>query len=288
MIACFRSVLPTSVRLLLLGVTAVHAAEDTRGVGSTTSGARPTVVRGASGRILPDPVLLDGSSQPVEKKSEMGMIGDFELPGDENAKAGKVAGPQMQSPGQAGGQPSGNQSNQSPTSGGGTQSNSAEKSGGGGAQGNPSQGGQAGGGGGEQSANAGQQGGGAAGGAQSGGPQGAGPQGGAAGGAPIQGGGDPGAQAQGLQVAQLGGEASGQTGGVPGGGGQKPPQIAIGDKAMRIEPTAAGASVVGSPGQQVSEHTQQYEKGTGSGGKGPSAPSTGNRIEKGRVVPAGL
>ena len=274
MIASIRAVLPTSVRLLLLGVTAVHAAEDSRGAGSTTSGARPTVVRGASGRMLPDPALLDGSTQPVEKKSEMGMIGDFELPGDENAKAGKVAGPQLQTPGQAGGQPSGNQSNQSPTSGGGTQGNSAEKSGGGGAQGNPSQGGQAGGG--------------AAGGAQSGGPQGAGPQGGAAGGAPIQGGGDPGAQAQGLQVAQLGGEASGQTGGVPGGGGQKPPQIAIGDKAMRIEPTAAGASVVGSPGQQVSEHTQQYEKGTGSGGKGPSAPSTGNRIEKGRVVPAGL
>ncbi|MBI5693528.1 MAG: hypothetical protein HZC55_25920 [Verrucomicrobia bacterium] len=41
---------------------------------------------------MPDPVLLDGSTHATEKKSEYGMIGDFELPGDENAKSGKVGG----------------------------------------------------------------------------------------------------------------------------------------------------------------------------------------------------
>lgn len=271
--------------LLVLGAATVQAAEDRSVPVTGTSAARPAVVRSTTGRVLPDPALLDGSSQPAEKKSEMGMIGDFELPGDENVKNGKVGGPQMQTPGQSGGQQSANQAKQAQSSGGGAQNQSGQQ-GGGGAQGNPSQGGQ--GGGGEQSANAGAQGGGAAGGAQAGGPQGNGPQGGTAGGAPIQGGGDPGAQAQGVQVGQLGGEASGQTGGVPGGVGQRPPQVAIGDKAMRIEPTAAGAGVVGTPGKQVSEHTQQYEKGTGSGGKGPGGASSGNRIEKGRVVPAGL
>lgn len=277
-----------AIALFVAGAAAAQAADDGRTPTSATSGARPTVVRGANGRILPDPALLDGSSQPAEKKSEMGMIGEFELPGDENAKGGKVGGPQMQLPGQSGSQQSpnqANQSNQSQSSGGGAQNQNGQQ-GAGGSQGGQNQSGQ--GGAGEQSANGAQQGGGAAGGAQAGGPQGGGPQGGAAGGAPIQGGGDPGAQAQGVQVGQLGGEASGQAGGVPGGAGQKPPQVAIGDKAMRIEPTPGGAGVVGAPGQQVSEHTQQYEKGTGSGGKGPGGASSGNRIEKGRVVPAGL
>jgi len=269
-----------SLGLLVVGVAASYAADDNRPTVPAAGGSRPTVVRGTTGRTLPDPALLDGSSQPAEKKSEMGMLGNFELPGDENTKSGNVGGPQMQSPGQSGGQPSSNQSNPAQSGGGGAQSQSGQQ-GGGGAQGSPSQSGQ--GGGGEPSANGAQQGGGSA-----SGPQGGGPQGGTTGGAPIQGGGDPGAQAQGIQVGQLGGEASGQNGGVPGGAGQKPPQVAIGDKAMRIEPTPGGAGVVGAPGQQVSEHTQQYEKGTGSGGKGPSAPSTGNRIEKGRVVPAGL
>src|SRR5581483_2066106 len=44
---------------------------------------------------LPDPVLLDGSAQPAEKKPEHGMLGEFELPGDDNATGGKVGGQQM-------------------------------------------------------------------------------------------------------------------------------------------------------------------------------------------------
>src|SRR5688572_4631083 len=52
---------------------------------------------------LPDPTLLDGSTQPPEKKSETGMIGEFELPGDDNVRNGKVGGPQNQNPSAAGG-----------------------------------------------------------------------------------------------------------------------------------------------------------------------------------------
>jgi hypothetical protein len=267
-----------SLGFLVVGLASLPAADDARTTSTPAASGRPTVVRGTPGRILPDPALLDGSSQPADKKGEMGMLGEFELPGDENNKSGKVSGPQMQLPGQSAGNQSPAQTNQ-PQGAGGPQGPSGQA--GGGAQGAQGQNGP--GGGSESPANGGPQGGGPAGGTQAGGPQS-----GVSGGAPIPGGGAPGAQAQGIQVGQLGGDASVQTAGVPGGSGQKPPQVAIGDKAMRIEPTAGGAGVVGAAGQQVSEHTQQYEKGTGSGGRGPSAPSSGNRIEKGRVVPAGL
>src|SRR5687767_1384014 len=63
--------------------------------GKIAPAARPTSTKsGAARGVLPDPVLLDGSTQPPEKKSEYGMIGDFELPGDENVKNGKVGGAQ--------------------------------------------------------------------------------------------------------------------------------------------------------------------------------------------------
>ena len=57
--------------------------------------------------ILPDPALLDGSKHPAEKRSEYGMIGDFELPGDDS-RSGKVGGQPGQEgtpppPGMAGG-----------------------------------------------------------------------------------------------------------------------------------------------------------------------------------------
>src|SRR5688500_8073180 len=54
-----------------------------------------TTARGSTAKgPLPDPALLDGSTLPVEKRPEHGMVGDFELPGDENARSGKVGGPQ--------------------------------------------------------------------------------------------------------------------------------------------------------------------------------------------------
>ncbi|WP_414664333.1 hypothetical protein [Horticoccus sp. 23ND18S-11] len=226
------------------------------------STARP----GSPRALLPDPALLDGSSQPPEKKSEHGMIGDFELPGDENARSGKVGGPQGQPPGGAGG----GQQNQMPM---------GLPQGGGGAQGQQAQqGGQQGG---APSAPAGAQ--------QAGGAQAGGPQNPNAAGAPVAGAGDPGGQPQGTQVGELGGDAAGQPAGGPAGGpGEKPGQVAIGDKAMRIDPSAgAQAGVVGAQ-QQVAGQTQQHEKGTGSGGKGSGGAGSGNRVEKGRVIPAGL
>lgn len=220
---------------------------------STKSGARGP---------LPDPALLDGSAHTPEKKSEHGMIGEFELPGDENVRNGKVGGPQ----------------NQNPSAGGGAQSNNMPQGmpqGGGGQQGQQSQQQQ----GGAQGAQASGQ--------QAGGAQG-GPQNPNAGGAPIQGAGDPGAQPQGAQVGQISGDAAGQQQGGGAGPGDKPQQVSIGDSAMRIDPSgAAQAGVVGAQ-QPAGSHTQQHEKGTGSGGKGSGGSGSGNRVEKGRVIPAGL
>jgi len=50
--------------------------------------ARPA--RGAVKGPLPDPALLDGSKEAAEKRPEYGMIGNFELPGQEEAKSDRV------------------------------------------------------------------------------------------------------------------------------------------------------------------------------------------------------
>src|SRR5205814_10734655 len=67
-----------------------------------TSPRNTTASRSSSAKgPLPDPALLDGSTQPAEKKPEQGMLGEFELPGDDNVRNGKVGG-QQQPPGQQG------------------------------------------------------------------------------------------------------------------------------------------------------------------------------------------
>lgn len=265
-----------TVRLLAIGAVLYSAlsaggADTAREpAAKSPTSARTTVpARGApAGKVLPDPALLDGSNQPAEKKSEFGMIGDFELPGDENApRNGKVGGG-------SGGQ------------GGGTEEGK------GGPSINvqvpglplPGQTGAGAGGGGAGVMNQGD-------GAGSGAP-GAGilNQGQGGGNAPIpaaaagqQGG--AGGQAGGTQVGQLGGE------GAPGQGGDglgdRPQAVKIGDAAMRIPSSTAG---VGASAGQVpaSANTQNYEKGTGSGGKASGAASGPNRAEKGRAIPAGL
>jgi hypothetical protein len=227
---------------------------------SSTSG-RSSSAKGP----LPDPALLDGSTQPVEKKSEQGMIGDFELPGDENVRDGKVGGPQNQNPGQRGGQQSGKMPVGLPQAGGGGPQGQEQQSGAQAQQG------------GAQSQQSGAQ--------QAGGAQAGGPQNPNAAGNPVAGGGDPGAQPQGVQVAELGGEGSPQ-GAIAAG--EKPPPVAIGDSSMRIEQSATAAGVVGAQQQQVAGQTQQHEKGTGSGGKGSGGSQGGNRVEKGRTIPSGL
>ncbi len=220
----------------------------------TSTAARPatTATKGGSARgVLPDPVLLDGSAHPAEKKSEYGMIGDFELPGDENARNGRVGGPQNPNQGQQ---------------------NQSQQGGGGMPLGLPQGGGS-----GQQQAQQGQA-------PRPGGGQAApGQENPNAAGQQIAGAGDPNAKAEGRQVAQLGGEGGPEQGAMAG---ERPPPVAIGDSAMRIQTQANSPAVVGS--QQAAPNTQQHEKGTGSGGKGPTAPGGTNRVEKGRAIPAGL
>ncbi len=234
--------------VLVGGGFAASAPRPTAPIGTRAANSSRTTPSGRA--VLPDPVLLDGSTQPAEKKSEYGMIGDFELPGDENARDGKVGG----APG-GGGQEESPDPNAKPGGGGGGKPDPAAKEGEG-------QGGQAvaqeGGGGAEPK-------------------PGEKPGGGGAG--------EPGAQAQGIKVAELGGD--------PSGAGdqqskQKPSTMEIGDKAMRIpQQTQSAAGVVGAQ-QPAGKNTQVYEKGTGTGGKGPTGQQGPNRVEKGRAIPAGL
>ena len=63
------------------------------GVGSSFAQSEPgspRPARGAAKGPLPDPALLDGSKEAAEKRPEYGMIGNFELPGGEEAKSDRV------------------------------------------------------------------------------------------------------------------------------------------------------------------------------------------------------
>ncbi|HUR58976.1 MAG TPA: hypothetical protein VM029_14780 [Opitutaceae bacterium] len=227
---------------------------------ASSSTTRPAPGRSSTAKgPLPDPILLDGSTLPAEKRSETGMIGDFELPGDDNVRNGKVGGPQSQNPG---GQP-GLQTNMPMGLPQGGASQSGQQSGQqGGQQGSQSQGGGADQAGGQQA----QQG------AQ-------GSQGSAGAQASAQGG----AEAGGVQVGELTGE-----GADPGAAGKasKPQQVAIGDSAMRIDSTPPSPGVVGS--QIPAGPTQQHDKGTGSGGKGAGGSGGNKGVERGRTMPSGL
>ncbi len=265
------------------------SAEPTRTIAQAGKAAAPTSGKSGASRPsakgpLPDPALLDGSALQAEKRPEHGMIGDFELPGDDNSRSGKAGGP----PGQPG--RGGQQQQQDPSisvSIPGLPMPLPSSGGAGGAPTPPSglnlpdptkQGSQGGAQGGQDSAGAippagGEQG--AAGGQQAGGPQ---SPGGASGG--------PAGKPEGMQVGGLQGEAG--AGGENSGGQQsKPSPVSIGDSAMRIEPSSNPAAS-GGQNQQVAGQTQQHEKGTGSGGKGTGGAGSGNKVEKGRVIPAGL
>jgi hypothetical protein len=186
--------------------------------------------------VLPDPALLDGSAHAPEKRPALGMIGDFELPGDEQARTAKVGGASLP-PGPSGNEP--------------TPEGTGDSSGGPGGQGK-SEANQPAGAVGEESAK------------------------------PAAGSGD---QAQGIQVAELKGEAAAP--GPEGKGPSRPTAIAIGDQAMRIPQQPGNPAVVGT--QQVANvNTQDYQKGTGTGGKGTSNKGGPNRTEKGRTIPSGL
>lgn len=188
------------------------------------------------------------------------MVGDFELPGNETSRNGKVGG--QQTP-QMGGGMSSNIPMGMPQGAAGAQ----------GAQGSPGgpQGPQ-----GQQGGPQGQQG---QQGQQAGGPP---PPGGAQGGQNSGGPGEAGATAEGIQVAGLAGEASSPNAGVAG----KPQQVSIGDSASRIEGVPNSPDVVGA--QTPAGPTQQHEKGTGTGGRGASGAGSNKGVERGRTMPAGL
>ncbi len=228
------SVLP----LLLCGVVLAGVALAPLPAADAGGAGRPSSPRGAAGArgVLPDPALLDGSAHAPEKRSAIGMIGDFELPGDEQARTDKVGGASSP-PGQSGTEPAAEGSGGPPGRPGG--------------QGKPESN-QAGSAGGKESDKA------------------------AAGTSD---------QAQGIQVAELKGEAAPPA--PDGKGPSRPTAMAIGDQAMRIPQQPRSPAVVGT--QQVANaNTQDYEKGTGTGGKGPVNKGGPNRTEKGRVIPSGL
>ena len=245
-------------------VVDARASADATKAAATTTAQRDPRRPGAAKGPLPDPALLDGSTQQAEKKNEQGMLGEFELPGDDNAKSGKVGG--QQSPGaknepqgpsisislpglpSAGGVPGG--------SGGGVSIlNDPTKMGAPGASG-----------GGISALNKG---------ADS--PPPAGAQG-----AGIAVGNDAGAG--GIPVAELGTDESNGAQG-PAGPGEKPKQVALGDSAMQIKSVSNAAGVVGA---QPAGTTQQMEKAMGGGGKGSSGSNGNKGVEKGRAIPAGL
>jgi len=124
------------LRLVLLCFASLLLAQGRAQTSSTTTSttpARAATRPGAKGP-LPDPALLDGSTQPAEKHPDSGMLGQFEIPGDENAKGGKVGGQQNpnQQQGGGGGQQAQNQSQQG---GGGGQMAGMPQGGGGGEKG---------------------------------------------------------------------------------------------------------------------------------------------------------
>lgn len=226
-------------------------------------------VSGGGRVVLPDPLLLDGSAHRAENKSEYGMIGDFEVPGDDNVRNGKVGG----NSGTAGSQKAPDSSVSMPTAlpaGGTGQENPAAKTAGGAGAMQPTQG---------NAAAANSKATPAAGGGGATDPKAAQKTGGGGGGEPI-------AQAQGIQVPELGGAQSGL---APGDAGARAPgAVSLGDKAMMIpQSTQSMAGVVGLQ-QPVNQNTQVYEKPTGTGGKGSTGTQGPNRAEKGRAIPAGL
>lgn len=268
---------------LASSLVALASAQDPRdraaGAASSTTAASPAAAgrRGAPARgPLPDPALLDGSTQAAEKKDEYGMLGQFEIPGDANSKSDKVGG-QKGRPG-GGGQQNPNEPGIQISIPGlpglPLPQGAAAGAGGGGiglpGLGLPQPGAQ--GGGGSPSLEIPQPG-------QPGG-------GGLPGGKPV----DPSqanGQGGGTQVAELKTDEA-NAGGVGGGepNAPKPGQVSIGDPAMQIKGVQNAPGIIG--GAVPAGQTQQMEKAVGSAAKGSTGDNTNKGVEKGRVVPAGL
>ena len=212
--------------------------------------------------ILPDPLLLDGSKEAAEKIPEHGMLGEFELPGSENAKSDKVGGAQPEEQAAGGG------AQQKQKEGGGSGAQAAQA-----AQAAAQQGG----GGSEQKEGSGQ-------GGQAG-QEGQSNQGTASTGAQ----GAAGAKAEGMQSSGLSDPNGG--GAAPQNQANTPPSnMKIGDAAMQIKtlPPGVASAVVGMEAQPKGTDTpQSYDAKTPGGGK--QSTGRGNQgVERGKVMPAGL
>jgi hypothetical protein len=212
--------------------------------------------------ILPDPLLLDGSKEAAEKIPEHGMLGEFELPGSENAKSDKVGGAQPEEQAAGGG------AQQKQKDGGGSGAQAAQAA---------QDAAQQGGGGSEQKEGSGQ-------GGQDG-KQGQSQQGTASTGAQ----GAEGAKAEGIQAAGLSDPNGGAA--APQNQANTPPSnMKIGDAAMQIKtlPPGVASAVVGMEAQAKGKDTpQSYDAKTPGGGK--QSTGRGNQgVERGKVMPPGL
>lgn len=234
-----------------LGVSALALILGASLVSAQTSERPSRATRAPAKGPLPDPAILDGSKEPAEKRPEFGMLGEFEMPGDENAQSDRVGGGSQQ---------------QQQQSGGGQQQQQGAGGGGGGSQ-PPDPNAKEGGGGGQQQQQQQQQG------------QGSGQ---------IAQGND--GRAEGLQSSGLqspdGGAAASQSSAPPA----KPGNMKIGDATMQIKTLPAGTAsqVVGVQQQPTGKETpQSYDVRTPGGGK--QSTGRGNSgVEKGKVMPPGL
>lgn len=249
-------------------------------ISMTSRDGRSAAARGP----LPDPVLLDGSNQPAEKKSDYGMLGEFEIPGSDEKGDKTAAADQADQKQQQQGAGGSKQQDNKSQKGGGSQSKSAQQSQGGGGASDKADDSQSGGGAGEESADA----------AQSGG----GSSSSKSGAKSSRGGGsaksiaqnDPNASAQGAESSGLsspdGGEAAAQGDAAP----SKPGEMKIGDATMQIKTQTTGTApnVVGLQQPVGKDVPQQYDARTPGGGR-QSGNSNGNKgVEKGQTMPTGL
>ncbi|MEX2043746.1 MAG: hypothetical protein WD941_00235 [Opitutus sp.] len=209
----------TSAVAIVLGGTALgQSARDTIRPGSSAIPVQKST-RPAGKGVLPDPALLDGAKHPPEKRPEQGMLGEFEMPGDENARTGRAGGqPQQQ-------QSQGGEQQQQDKQGGGGQTAQAgqqqQQSGGGGTEADQQDGAQA-------------------------------------SGQPGGGEGDPNAKAEGIQVAQLQGEGGGEPGDMTSGARPSPVSIgdaAMQIKTMPNSPSIVGATQSSGQTQQHEKTT---------------------------------
>lgn len=256
-----------SHRLMVLLLVSTAVAQTTPAARTVTPVARTgqTKETGRAGTTLPpDPDLFDGSKFEAENRPEMGMLGEFEMPGGET-QTSKVGG----EPGQAGG----NQAPPNAATSGGSSGGAAGAAGSAGAEGASV----------DNAAAAGAAG--AVGGAlDQSKPTGSGSAGQA-------GAGDPNAKAEGIAADRLEGGGAGGAAAAQNAASQgsraKSPVSRIGSAELRIEALPeTDKDVVGREAAPGGTQGSNREMPAGKGGQGSNNQNRG--VEKGKVIPKGL